>query len=612
MKWSVSPGDAPVKIGRPRKDASPSPAVRQQKVRTERATMRRRCIATLDFETDRFDNEKETKVFPFAACLFSDQFDPVVIWDENRKRFIAKVIAAISGLPDEFTVYAHNGGRFDFMFLVSELRGQISFKGRGIMEAKIGDHTLRDSFNIIPQALSAYRKDEFDYAKLDKKHRHKFKKEIIDYMVPDASYLFELMRHFVDQHGLKLTIGQTAMGILKTHYPEIERFTDNFDRLVRDYFFGGRVECFKGRGDFKGPYKLYDVNSMYPYVMANYKHPIGGTFDYKMRAGPIRENTIFIDLECDNRGALISRTEEKETVATMAHGNFLTTIWEFDVAIKYNLISNVKVNYCLDCEARTDFSKFIVPIYDKRLVAKEELKRLRKIGADHSEAYQMLFRDDIFNKFFMNTGYGKFAQDPRNFKEYYLTPPGEMPPPEWMASIERMREDQKIEYLQPEFESVEYWIWCKPNPGFRFNNVGTAASITGAARALLLEALQHADDPIYCDTDSIICRELNGVRIHDSELGAWDLEDEFSRVLIWAKKGYACERKSYTCEKDRFKVRSKGSAAPSWKQCLDVVAGVPVELRNFAPTLDRYGSQEYGRRTIRATAPLIGARGSNV
>lgn len=604
----VCEGDPIARKGRPPKiDGAMPMRERVAKHRTRRQQMKRRCVAVLDTETDPFDNELETKVFPFVACLYSDQFDPIIIWDENRKRFVQRLLEAIEALPDEYTIYAHNGGKFDFMFLVSQLRGTISFKGRGIMSAKIGRHELRDSFDVIPERLAAYRKDEFDYSKMTKDKRHKHRAEIIEYLKDDCIFLFELMRDFVDRYGLKLTIGQTAMGLLKEHY-NVERFTDNWDATVRNYFFGGRVECIQGRGDFRGPYKLFDVNSMYPFVMANYAHPIGSSFDYKYRRGPIRDDTVFIDVTCDNRGALIARNEEKETVATIKRGRFFTTIWEFDVAIKYGLISNIEINFVLDCPKRTDFSKFILPIYHRRQELKAELKRLEALGQNHTQAYQETKRDDMFHKFLMNSGYGKFAQNPRNFKEHYLSDPDERPPADWFRSLNDMKgkvPPENLVYLQPEYEAPDYWIWTKPNPGFRFNNVGVAASITGAARAVLLEALQHADDPIYCDTDSIICRDLGGVKIHKTELGAWDLEDEFSRVVIAGKKLYGCERKSHTCEKDRFKIRSKGSAAPSWAQLLHVLAGNSVVLRNKAPTLDRFGGQEYLHRTIRATAPIL-------
>jgi hypothetical protein len=591
--------------GRPKSEAPANPAMRQAKFKSKRSAMKRRCIAVLDMETDPFDASKpDAKIFPFVACLYSDQFDPIFIWENDGGRFVRKVCEAIQSLPDEYTIYAHNGGRFDFLFLVSQLRGDVSFKGRGLMSARIGVHELRDSFNIIPEKLAAYRKDKFDYTKLTTPRREKHRKEILDYLLSDCVYLFELMRHFVDRHGLKLTIGQTAMGLLRKEY-EVEKFTENWDRVIRTFFFGGRVECIRGRGDFRGDYKLFDVNSMYPYVMANYRHPIGGFFDYRMRRGAIRENTIFIDLTCTNDRALICRTDEKETVATVKRGRFLTTIWEFNVAIKYGLISDVHIHYCYDCAKRTDFSKFVLPIYEQKSALKTELDRLKNAGMKDSAIYQDTQRDYMFSKYLQNTGYGKFAQDPRRFKEHYLTDPNEMPPPEWFKSIEQLPEADRVAFMLPEFEDNQYWIWSKPCPGFRFNNVGTAASITGAARSVLLEALQLAVDPIYCDTDSIICRDLPGVEIHANKLGAWDLEAEFSKVLIWAKKGYACEVAGPSGQIREYKVRSKGSVRPTWEQAGLLVGGAPVELRNFAPTLDRYGGQEYGVRTIRATAPIL-------
>lgn len=603
----VDEGEAPRRgRGRPKKEAPKSGAMRQAAYKGKRSAMKRRCIAVLDTETDKFDNTRpDLKIFPFVACLYSDQFEPLIIWEEDHKKFLRRIIKAIEELPDEYTIYAHNGGRFDFLFMISELRGDVSFKGRGLMSAKIGNHELRDSFNLIPEKLAAYRKDEFDYSKMDKGKRNKHRKEIEKYLVNDCVYLFELLRHFVDQYGLKLTIGQTAMGLLRKEYPDVEKFTENWDRVIRDFFFGGRVECVRGRGTFTGSYKLYDVNSMYPYVMANFRHPIGGFFDYKMRRGTIRDDTIFIDLTCTNNGALIGRTDEKETVATIKRGRFMTTIWEFNVAVKYGLISDIHIHYCYDCEKRTDFSRFVLPIYERKQSLKETLDRLKASGQKHSAIFQDTTRDYMFTKYLQNTGYGKFAQDPRKFKEHHLTDPGEMPPPEWFKSLEQLPSDERAQFMLPEFEDDRYWIWSKPCPGFRFNNVGTAASITGAARSLLLEGLQLAVDPIYCDTDSIICRDLPGVEIHKSKLGAWDLEAEFSKVMIWAKKGYACELAAPDGQKPDYKVRSKGSVRPTWEQAGLLVGGSPVELRNFAPTLDRYGSQEYGSRIIRATAPIL-------
>ena len=199
----------------------------------------------------------------------------------------------------------------------------------------------------------------------------------------------------------------------------------------------------------------------------------------------------------------------------------------------------------------------------------------------------------------MNNGYGKFCQDPTRYKEHYITDPNDKPPADWWSSVYELGYPACEEYLQPIFENDRYWLWCKPAPGFRYNNVGTGASITGAARAVLLEALQNVSHPIYCDTDSIICKSWNErqLKIDKAQLGAWDLEDEYSRVIIAGKKLYAVKRWDGS-----FTVKSKGTAGLNWEEMLSILDGHVVPKTNRAPTLTKYGDQKYLLRAIKATA----------
>src|SRR6185312_6726677 len=68
--------------------------------------------------------------------------------------------------------------------------------------------------------------------------------------------------------------------------------------------------------------------------------------------------------------------------------------------------------------------------------------------------------------------------------------------------------------------------------------VAIGASITSAARAYLFDALQRADDPVYCDTDSIVCKHLQGP-LDATKLGAWKLEAQGDAIAIAGKKMYA-------------------------------------------------------------------------
>lgn len=604
--------------GRPRLARGPKPYVenaglskpqKQRSYRQRKGETKKRHIAILDMETDPFDDKLRSEILPFVCELYSDQFAPIVIWDENFDVFIIKLTACIEALPDAFTIYAHNGGKFDFMFLVSKLRGIVKFKGRAIMSARIGEHELRDSLHILPEKLAAWKKDHFDYSKMTKKNRNIYRTEILAYLHSDCVYLFDIVKSFVDTYGFKISIGQAAFGELKKSYT-VSRVTEQTDEFMRRYFFGGRVECLQGRKhvDCAGNenYKMFDVNSMYPAVMANYKHPIGNSYNW--RRGNPSGDTFFIDVECRNRGAFVKRLGDGEISSPNCYDGrerFYTTIWEYNAALKYNLISDVEIVGVVDCLESSSFDKFIIPTYNERLLVKAkmgEIQLSRPMDYFEIPDWQEFKKRDLFCKYLLNNSFGKFAQNPRKFKEYYYTDEGDAPPPDWFDDI-------SPEYLHETGMPVErcagFAVWAKPSPGRRFNNVGTAASITGAARAVLMSAIQGAIDPIYCDTDSLIARDLTGVEIHKSKLGAWDLEEQYDEIIIAGKKLYACKVRGFPNGHDkRIKVRCKGAPGATWGDFEKMMQGEIIQKINPAPTLTRTGKQYYMKRNIRATAQI--------
>jgi Vibrio phage DNA polymerase len=570
-----------------------------EKKRAERVRYRRKKsaqrltdVAILDFETDPFDKTRpDDRIVPFAACLFwDDGFE--IIWEENEDIFVEKVIALVLKLPRKFTVFAHNGGRFDYMFLMYKLRGAVKFKGRGLMLANIGPHEIRDSFHIIPDALKEWSKEKIDYEKMRKHRRNAHRQEIINYMVSDCRNLMTIVREFLDQFGLKISIGAAALGELKKVYAvkNVSRATDTY---LRQFYFGGRVECMAGAGEFIGEYKMYDVNSMYPFVMSTFRHPIGG--NYEQRLGAPSRDTVFIDINCRNRGALVMRDSAGGITTETSEGNFFTTIWEYNIARQFNLIDRISINFVVDCAEFSDFRDFVLPIYNKREKAKQALKELEQRGLKNSAAYMVAKKDSLFLKLLANNCYGKFAQDPSRYKDSYLTDSGERPADETFGTL-------------PVFDNGRYAIWEKPAPGKFYRNVGTAASITGAARAVLLEAIMYADDPLYCDTDSIICRNLTGVNVHPTALGAWDIEKQFSAVRITGKKMYAGLNGEGDCSSAQIKVRSKGVSGLRWVDYATLlVPDAEIVCRSDAPTITRTGKQFYLERSVKRTAPF-GAR----
>lgn len=567
-----------------------SGAERQKAYRRRQKKFKQDHIGLLDFETDPFDNKRQDILIePFICCIYhGGEF--VIIQDDDASKLIDKIFLYIETLDEPWIFYAHNGGRFDFRFMEHKLRGKVNYKGSSLMRAEIGKCEIRDSSHILPIALKEYNKEKFEYWKMEKKNRHKHMAEIIDYVKSDCENTLKLIRKFIEKNGFKISIGAAALAQLRKDY-DIESVTDHTDSLLRPYFRGGRVECLGGMGYFEGDYLYLDVNSMYPDVMAHVKHPIGS--QYIFRDGAPNSDTFFLTVECDNYGALLKYDEENhELTSEIRHGEFKTTIHEYQAALELGLIDNVKIIECVDNMKSTDFSKFVLPRYADRQETKRQLKILKQAGKEETAEYLDIHGEDLLIKLELNNAYGKTAQNPRKFKEYVFTDPRENPDPSTGSG------------WNLETSNSDYWVWSRPNPDVRFLNVGTGASITGAARAKLLRAIHVAKNPIYCDTDSLICESADALEMDNETLGAWKIETRVKKLIVAGKKLYA-----YETEEGKKKFRSKGTSGWTWEEMLALLrddpstgSGCVIVKTNFAPTLTRGGGQAYVSRTVRATA----------
>lgn len=563
-------------------------AMRSKRRRAREKKRRLEEIAVLDFETDEFDHDKpENLVLPFLAVLYRLNHEPIVIWDEDHESLIRKVIAQIEMLEGRYTIYAHNGGRFDYKYLLPHLRGEIKFKGNSIMKATIGEHELRDSLHILPTSLASLQKDEFDYTKMNKKVRNKHREEIIRYCVNDCKYALEFIMHFVEKHGFKISIGQAAYSQVKSLYPQIENLSQGQDKIFRQFFFGGRVECFEGVIHYKGPLKYIDLNSAYPAVMAYVKHPIGKTW---IRSKVITRDTFFIELSCNSKGALILRDKGEDgtwrTRAPHGYHRFYTTIHEYKAAMDLGLLSDIEIHATHNCPLSTTFADFVIPRYNERRKITAEMKNHLKGSASWSH----MNKDQTIIKFELNNGYGKFAQNPERYFETWITKPGEVPDKE-----------EAGDGWQVNTRSENYWLWRKPNEDFRYNNVATGASITGAQRAVLLRAIHAVKRPLYCDTDSIICEDTGNLELDDTKLGMWKIECELDELYINGKKHYAYHDPDKSEEK-AWTVRCKGAGGITLEQIKEINQGARILVKPKGITLYNDGRQEYIGRTVRQTA----------
>lgn len=531
-------------------------------------------ISVVDLETDPFQYGQ--MIQPFVLGFYDgDKF--ISIWGQDCvERFVENFLRRCQ---TKLIVYAHNGGRFDFFWFLKYITGPAKIINNRIVQARIGNHELRDSYAIMPFPLEAYKKTEIDYSTFTAKLRDKHQEQIVSYLRDDCTDLYTLCVAFNEEFGSRLTIGGTAMGEVKARHA-FEETSEGTDKEIRErFYFGGRNQVFRS-GIIDGPIQIYDVNSMYPFVMKNMLHPISGSVTHGTK---ITDNTAFITLDGRNYGALPTRTKDGSLDFTRESGVFNTTIHEYQAAIDTGTFEVKKIIETFDYEHRSSFDTFVDDFYNKRMRAKKDNDAIRV----------------LFYKLILNSGYGKFAQNPENYYDWAFAPIGTLPP-RWHDCYEETCDTPCRDAWEPAFISAnEYILWRKPVQTLTYYNVATGASITGAARSLLLRGLQHTRKPYYCDTDSIICGdELQGVVVDEKQLGAWkkELKKPGKTIAICGKKLYAV----YDNKGNVLKKASKG-AKLTGAEILKIAGGATVEYENPVPVFKWDGNVSFTKRRIRRT-----------
>jgi hypothetical protein len=509
---------------------------------------------------------------PFTWGIYGeDGFD--YFWGEDSH---LDFLQHLSELPQGSIVYFHNGGKFDIFFLLDHLDEELTIINGRISKCTLfnGRIELRDSYLILPLPLSAHDKDVFDYTKMEVDRRNIHKNEIIRYLTKDCKSLYEWVLDFIDQFGVNLTLAGTAFKQLKEKTSYIVTNTyDTFDDKFRKFYYGGRVQCFK-TGYFQGPFQYVDINSAYPRAMLE-PHFYGGEYLEHLRLPTSEHGSWFAKIDAVSHGALPCRDrdgslffpDDGEVRTFYASGH------EINTGLDTNTLFIKKVHYSLRPMATNDFSEYVNYFYRMKREAEEEKNKNKR----------------QFAKLMLNSCYGKFGQDGRNFEKFIICEFGLHP-----KDIDPNY--GKYEWNHYADTDTGHRIYSRPDPSNQFYNVATAASITGWVRAFLWRSILRADDPHYCDTDSIICRGFNGEM--GKELGQWSTEAELLDVAIAQKKMYAGRvvPVSKFGPIDETKTASKGVRLNYEEIKQGVISGENIVFYKDAPAFSlKYGPRFFTR-----------------
>lgn len=514
-------------------------------------------ISVIDAETDPFVFGREPKPFIWGyydGCDY-EQFNDT----DDLLAFISQ--------RDEI-IYTHNGGRFDFHFIIDRLDAGVDMKiidGR-IAEFQYGRCTLRDSYLLLPTALSAYQKDQFDYSKLEMSVRAQHMDEIERYLRHDCEYLYNYITDFFDKYPRTLTIAGAAVKMFeKIQNVKMNHVFPSFDRDFRPYYYGGRVQTFE-TGIIAGDFTLYDINSAYPNAMRQ-RHPWGGEYYTGRGDGGILDELRFYHVNVDiSTPCLLQR--DRFNALTMPVGDGLDIMVPGHELIAAKELGYIWINEIysfLGCYDTITFADYVAHFFALK-------KHAKNVGNK---------TDEVFAKLFLNSLYGKLATKPDDYQRYRTArwndvPDGYLPVTDY-------------------FGENDIVICAQPDNTGRFFNVATAASITSAVRAQLMRALDAAERPLYCDTDSILCESLPDEFI-GAELGLWDVEAVCDTAVIAGKKMYALK------QGDKWLKTSSKGARLTGDEIARVAAGETVTWRNDAPTFHIGGKVDFVERNIRRLA----------
>ena len=201
--------------------------------------------------------------------------------NESNTAFIEWLL---NNLNDGDVVYAHNGGKYDFLFLFQYIQ-QNKLKIRDIkvihasvvmlrVEYKGKVIEFRDSFAILPVSLKNLTIDyNVEHKKLQMDYNLGINdKRFVEYFKNDLMGLYEVLEQSKELLNSYTIASATMNNYLKNFYKKkVSNYSFKVDELFRNGYYGGRVEIFKMRGE---NLHYYDVNSLYPSVMYDFEYPL--------------------------------------------------------------------------------------------------------------------------------------------------------------------------------------------------------------------------------------------------------------------------------------------------------------------------------------------------
>jgi len=503
-----------------------------------------------------------------------------------------------------YTLYVHNLGRFDGIFLIKEL-AKLKYKisalwnDNALLKIKVLDQeskqsiTILDSINLLPKSLDKLlqkfncsvqkgvfphlfvnqnnlnyigEKPEFKYYNVSKISEEEYnninkdwnlKEECFKYLNKDIEGLFEIINN-VSEYYFKeyqfnitniMTLASLSLGIFGINFFDNEKYSIKMikgplEKYIRESYYGGNVGAYANESKgIVGKGYHYDINSQYPASMLN-KMPIGNPVFSTNSNLKYYSGFVYANItpptEDKLKNLYIQYRDEKGKVSC-PRSNFIRWIDSIE------LQSAIKDGYKAKIICGITF-----PDSDK-----VDSENLFKKYVEHFYNKKLKAKDEIereIAKLSLNSIYGKFGQKEiesririldsseanKLIKKYHYSYLSEIGNGLVLMKYSA-RLNEKIRRLYTEEKEELDKNFISKKRGI-ISAVQISSRISALARVSINKYKNIVGNKLYyTDTDSLILENKLPSNLIGPELGKWKLEGELIKGIFVRPKLYIYE-----------------------------------------------------------------------
>lgn len=523
-----------------------------------------------------------------------------------RSRSRREVAEWYKNLPPEDVVWAHNGGAYDFIFLIEATPGltwSARMAGSDIVSCRAAGHAeCRDSIRLFPLSLAKWTGRKISLADMGLPcqcgeacggYKCRLRPDmsaaelaiVEEYCEADCLALLSRLREDLERlesvgldlytrWGLRLTVGAVAwataarMAGLRPG-STIDKGDYHAGRLA---YYGGRVEV--GRVFYDRLAYRYDVRSMYPAMLLEHvphgrrRRLNGPAASNAYRRGEHGAYTARVVVPESDLPLLPSRVSAETGDPRLTRGRLVWACGTIEGTwslpeLQYAEAAGAKIESIESAALWSDYSPLYAP-YIERIY--EARRRAIEAGDDRWSGVMKLYANALS---------GKLAQRPG------------------LTEIVVLGDDEHEDDLAGEgYSHVAGRVWSREVERIAPNaRPIEAAYLTSRARIKLLDRLRrHSGAWLYCDTDSAYTIRADS-DVGDG-LGEWVYEGTARKWRALAPKTYR-----YVDGLGVRRVRAKGVPRATWED-LDALARGETIMREGGVERLRTGGGAFTPRVI--------------